>query len=66
MTSVTIWNHFTARGEQPWVDGEVAKLPQARFPREFLDYIFEKTEELKARLDHLHQEFSVDHLLGDD
>jgi hypothetical protein len=59
MTSATIWNSFTARPDKPWVDPEVAALPQARFPHEFLDYVFSKTQELKSRLDQLHQRYSI-------
>ena len=59
MTSVTIWNFFTMRPDKPWIDPNVADLPQTKFPTEFRDYIFSKTQELKRRLDHLHEVFRV-------
>jgi hypothetical protein len=60
MTSVTIWNFFTARAEKPWVDDDVAALPQAKWPHEFVEYIFANTQRLKKRLDHLYHEFSIE------
>jgi hypothetical protein len=60
MTSVTIWNFFTARPEKPWVDDNVKALPQVKFPNEFRDYIFMKTQQLKQRLDDLHHKYSIE------
>jgi hypothetical protein len=54
ITSVTIWNFYTSRPGQPWIDEHVAHLPQVAFPVEFRSYIIEKTEELKKRLDSLY------------
>jgi len=60
MTAATIWNLFTARPEKPRVDPNVAALPQAKWPSEFPEHIFSKTEELKKRLDDLHKRYSID------
>lgn len=60
MTAVTIWNFFTARPDKPWVDPNVAALPQAKWPSEFPEHIFSKTQELKKRLDELHERYSID------
>jgi hypothetical protein len=60
MTAVTIWNFFTARPDKPWVDRDVAALPQAKWPSEFPEHIFAKTQELKKRLDELHKRYSID------
>jgi hypothetical protein len=60
MTAVTIWNFFTARPDKPWVDPNVAALPQAKWPSEFPEHIFSKTQELKKRLNELHQRYSID------
>ncbi|HME32082.1 MAG TPA: hypothetical protein VKG65_04955 [Terriglobales bacterium] len=60
MTSVTIWNFFTARVDKPSVDDDVAALPQAKWPHEFVDYIYSNTQQLKKRLDHLYQEHSIE------
>jgi hypothetical protein len=60
MTAATIWNFFTARPETPRVDPNVAALPQAKWPSEFPEYIFSKTEELKKRLDDLHKRYNID------
>ncbi len=59
MTAVTIWNYFTARPDQPFVEPDVAALPEAAFPQDFADYIFSETQTLKARLDQLHRKYSI-------
>jgi hypothetical protein len=59
MTAATIWDFFTARSDKPWVDPDVAALPQAKWPSEFPEYIFSKTQELKKRLDELHKRYSI-------
>jgi hypothetical protein len=64
MTAVTIWNFFTARPDKPWVDGDVAALPEAKWPPEFVDYIFTKTQQLKKRLDDLHHKYSIEQSAG--
>jgi hypothetical protein len=64
MTAATIWNLFTARPGKPWIDANVAALPQAKFPSKFPEYIFAKTQELKKRLDDLHQRYSIDRDTG--
>ncbi len=60
MTSVTIWNFFTARADKPWVDDEVAALPQAKWSHEFVQYIFTNTQQLKKRLNDLYQKYSME------
>jgi|ERR1035441_8075102 hypothetical protein len=55
MTSVTIWNFYTGRPGQPWIEEHVTALPQARWPEDFEKYIVTKTQELKRRLDDLHR-----------
>lgn len=60
ITSVTIWNFYTRRQGKPWIEDHVAKLPQARWPEEFRDYIATKTQELKRRLDLLHRKYTIE------
>jgi len=57
MTSVTIWNLYTL--QQNELPQEVAQLPAASFPKEFQKYIYEKTEELKAKLEDLYKKYGV-------
>lgn len=57
MTSVTIWNLYTSL--QGGLPKEVAELPEASFPREFQEYIYAKTEELKAELERLYKKYGV-------
>lgn len=59
MTSTTIWNWYTARPDQPWVDEDVASLPASKWPKDFETYIFAKTEELKGKLDQLHKKYGI-------
>jgi hypothetical protein len=59
MTSTTIWNLYTARLETPWIDNDVAQLEKAKWSTDFEDYIIIKTEELKMRLDELHQKYTI-------
>jgi len=59
MTAVTLWNLYTARPGQHWVPAEVEALPQAKFPREFDEYIFRTTEKLKKDLDDLHKRYGI-------
>jgi|ERR1039458_3044108 hypothetical protein len=59
MTSVTLWNIYTARHDQPWVPKEVADLPDAKYPEEFEQYIFDTTQRLKRRVDELHKKYGI-------
>jgi hypothetical protein len=59
MTSVTIWNFYTARPEQPWIEPHVAALPEVKWPQDFDTYIGSKTQELKRRLDELHRKYTI-------
>jgi hypothetical protein len=57
MTSVTIWNLYTS--QQDGLPQEVAQLPEAVFPREFQEYIYAKTEDLKAKLESVYEKYGV-------
>ena len=59
MTSVTLWNLYTARPDQPWLPEHVAALPQAKYPKEFDEYIYATTEKLKKTLDDLHKKYGI-------
>jgi hypothetical protein len=58
-TSVTLWNLYTARRDQPWLPEQVAALPQAKFPKEFQEYIYATTEKLKKTLNDLHKKYGI-------
>ncbi len=58
-TSTTIWNSYCSRPEDPNIPQHVAVLPEARFPSEFQDYIYSKTEDLKKRLNELHEKYQI-------
>ena len=58
MSSVTLWNLYTARPNHEVPDHVVA-LPQAKYPVEFDHYIFETTERLKNKLDSLHRKYGI-------
>lgn len=57
MTSTTLWNWYTARPDQPWVDPDVASLKESQWPKDFESYIFSQTEQLKRKLDELHRKY---------
>jgi hypothetical protein len=60
MTSTTIWNWYTARPDQPWLDQDVASLQESKWPKDFETYIFSTTEELKTKLNKLYQKYIVE------
>lgn len=51
MTSATIWGMYCTRPDYPYLPEHVAHLEQVKWPQEFENHIFEKTEELKKTLD---------------
>lgn len=51
MTSATIWGIYCQRPEQPYLPENIANIEQIKWPEEFENYIFEKTEKLKKELD---------------
>lgn len=51
MTSATIWGMYCTRKDQPYLPQTVASLEQVKWPQEFENHIFLKTEELKKALD---------------
>ena len=53
MTSATIWGMYCTRPEHPYIPEHVADIEQVKWPKEFEQHIFEKTEELKQNLDNL-------------
>jgi len=53
MTSATIWGMYCTRSEQPYLPEHVANIEQIKWPVEFENHIFTKTEELKKTLDTL-------------
>jgi hypothetical protein len=50
MTSATIWGIYCQRPEQPYLPENIANIKQIKWPEEFENYIFEKTEKLKKEL----------------
>jgi hypothetical protein len=60
MTSTTIWNWYTARPDQPWLDQDVASLQESKWPKDFETYIFSATEELKTKLNKLYQKHIIE------
>jgi hypothetical protein len=58
-TSVTLWNIYTAREDQPWVPDEVAALPLMKYPDEFDEHICKTTEQLKQRLNELYERYVI-------
>lgn len=58
-TSTTIWSLYCSRPHDPNIPTHVASLPEVRFPTEFQDYIYSKTEDLKKRLNELHKKYQV-------
>jgi len=59
MTSVSIWGMYCTRPAEPWFPPHVAAMEEIKWPNEFQDYIFSKTEELKRRLDVLLQKYQA-------
>ncbi|MGK7910511.1 MAG: hypothetical protein AB4050_03365 [Synechococcus sp.] len=53
MTSATIWGMYCTRENDPYIPDHVASLEQVRWPKEFEEHIYDKTEELKRNLDEL-------------
>jgi len=53
MTSATIWSMYCTRTDAPYVPRHVAALEQVKWPKEFEQHIFQKTESLKKDLDTL-------------
>ena len=53
MTSATIWGLYCTRPDHPYLPEHVAGIDQVKWPKEFENHIFEKTEELKKTLDSL-------------
>jgi hypothetical protein len=53
MTSATIWGMYCTRPDQPYVPENVASMEQVKWPQEFENHIFSKTEELKETFDML-------------
>lgn len=51
MTSATIWGMYCTRLEAPYLPEHVANLEEVIWPKQFEDYIYRKTEELKHELD---------------
>lgn len=51
MTSATIWGMYCTRSDQPYLPEHVAALKEVKWPVEFENHIFSKTEELKQTLD---------------
>jgi hypothetical protein len=59
MTSVSIWGMYCTRPAEPWFPPHVASLDELKWPKEFEEDIFTKTEELKRRLDTLLQKYKA-------
>jgi hypothetical protein len=57
MSSLTIWNLYTS--QQDGIPPEVAQLEEVRFPTSFRNYVFDKTEKLKAELEHLYRKYEI-------
>jgi hypothetical protein len=59
VTSTTIWDLYAA----PTPEGEVPKAlkrdERSKFPDEFIKHVYAVTEELKARLQKLHEEHPI-------
>jgi hypothetical protein len=53
MTSATIWGMYCKRVDQPYLPEHVANIEEVKWPVEFENHIFRKTEELKRTLDAL-------------
>jgi hypothetical protein len=53
MTSATIWGMYCKRADQPYLPEHVANIDQVKWPVEFENHIFTKTEELKRTLEAL-------------
>jgi hypothetical protein len=53
MTSATIWGMYCTRKDEPWIPENVAEIESVKWPTEFEAHIYQKTEELKRRLDEL-------------
>ncbi len=53
MTSATIWGMYCSREHEHWLPDHVKRIEEVKWPDEFQNHIFSKTEELKARLDTL-------------
>lgn len=51
MTSATIWGMYCTRADSPYLPDRVASLEEVKWPEEFEQHIFEKTEALKKTLD---------------
>ncbi|MEM6502773.1 MAG: hypothetical protein AAF685_13155 [Cyanobacteria bacterium P01_C01_bin.89] len=59
MTSVTVWGMYCTRPDSPYIPDEIAQLEQVRWPKEFEDYVYETTENLKAELNRLRRKYRV-------
>ncbi len=59
MTSTAIWGVYCTREHEPWIPERLNGLNEIKWPNEFRDYIFRKTDELKARLDTLMSKYKV-------
>ncbi len=59
MTSVTIWGMYCTRSDEPWIPPHVAELEDVRWPKEFEEHIYSKTEELKRKLDGLLRKYQA-------
>jgi hypothetical protein len=57
ITAVTLWNMCTGSREQ--LPEQVAALPEAQYPKEFEQYIFETTEHLKQTVDKLYRKCGI-------
>jgi hypothetical protein len=53
MTSATIWGMYCSRIDQPYIPEHLNHLEQIKWPAEFENHIFTKTEHLKRNLDNL-------------
>ncbi len=53
MTSATVWGMFCTRPEHSSLPESVAAIEQVKWPQEFEDHIYDKTEALKQKLDDL-------------
>jgi len=51
MTSASIWGMYCTRHDHPYIPEQIASIEQVKWPKEFENHIFAKTEELKRTLD---------------
>jgi hypothetical protein len=58
-TSVTLWDLYTARPDQPWFPEHIKQLPLAQWPEEFQSHVYAKTEELKAIVAGLYKKYGI-------